>query len=509
MIPEKIEKAFIELTVDSQGVIVSLNAGKFAAKEFVLQTSIFNPCPFLFGTLELLPENESFVMEGLIINSEEIEYNVDIELLKTGDNISLLIHNRTKIYKTIIQLNQNRNDLFFMKRELSEKNNELAILRKASDKANEEKSRFLAMMSHEVRNPLNTILGYTDMISDENLSEKAAEYVKYLAIAGKNLKVIVDDILDLSRIEAGKLKLAIEEINIKEILEGTFINYKNQNKNHLVELEIQTSNQIPEILFGDGVRITQIISNLLSNALKFTKTGKISLTSEVISESDKTTEIRFKITDTGRGMTAEQTVEIFEEYGQTELDDNRIHGGAGLGLSIVKRLIGAMKGSISVASKINVGTTFSVEIPFQKVVKTAEKSVANTGLAKIDLTDKQILLADDDHLNQKITIHFLEKEGAKVTVVNDGLEALNTLNNIDFDAIILDINMPQLTGEALIKQREGFYKNKQTPILALTGNATQEYKDGYLKIGFADVVFKPYKPFELIAKVEKLFKMGY
>lgn len=503
MIPEKIENAFIEITTDNQGVIIRVTAGKFAKNEFLEGTSIFNSCPFLFGTLDLLPLRESFVMEGMVINSADEEFNVDLDLFRTDDLITILIHNRTKTYKTIIQLNQNRNDLFFMKREISEKNNELAILRKASDKANEEKSRFLAMMSHEVRNPLNTILGYTEMISDENLSKKAAEYVKYLAIAGKNLKVIVDDILDLSRIEAGKLQLAVEEVNVNDIIEGIFINYKSQNKNDKIKIELSKSDLIPDILLGDGVRLTQIITNLMSNALKFTKKGMVSLQANLILENPETTEICFKIIDTGRGMTPEQTVQIFEEYGQTELDDNRIHGGAGLGLAIVKRIVSAMQGTISVESVIDKGTVFSIEIPFKKVKSIATKQkVVLSEEEVISLNGKKVLLADDDHLNQKITVHFLEKEGAKVTVVDNGLMAYNVLNKESFDIVLLDINMPEVTGVELVKRKEHLYLNTEIPFLALTGFATEEDKNHFLSIGFKDVVFKPYKPIELIGKLQ-------
>jgi signal transduction histidine kinase/CheY-like chemotaxis protein len=502
LIPPKIENVFLEINVNIQGTINKIVAGKFVAKEFVLNTSIFTPCPYLFGTLEALPEKETFLIEGMIINSDEEEYNVDMELFKDDEIVSILIHNRTQIYKTITQLNQNRNDLFFLKREISEKNKELAILRKASDKANEEKSRFLAMMSHEVRNPLNTILGYTDLVSSEGLSDKVREYVSYLALAGKNLKVIVDDILDLSRIEAGKLELAIEEININEILKGTFLNYKIQNKNELVDLHVATSEKIPQFLLGDGVRITQIIANLMSNALKFTKKGKVSLQSEIISENKNTLEIRIRISDTGRGMTQEQTVKIFEEYGQTELNDNRVHGGAGLGLSIVKRLVSAMKGSISVDSVLNKGTTFSVEIPFQKITKATKKQINSEDVSPTkSLKGKRVLLADDDMLNQKITTHFLEKENAVVTLVNDGLEAFNILNTYSFDIVILDIHMPELTGEELIHQKKDLVKNNVIPFFALTGNATQEYRTNYMEIGFAEVIFKPYRPDELIHKI--------
>jgi signal transduction histidine kinase/CheY-like chemotaxis protein len=502
LIPTKIENIFIEVTVNKEGVIQNIIAGKFVIKEFVKDTSIFNSCPFLYGMLESLPEKESLLMEGMVITSDNIEYNVDLEFFMTNELISVLIHDRTHIYKTISQLNQNRNDLFFMKREISEKNKELAILRKASDKANEEKSRFLAMMSHEVRNPLNTILGYTDLIHKEKLPVKAEEYLSYLASAGKTLKVIVDDILDLSRIEAGKLELAIEQVNINQILKGVYVNYKNQHKNNLVDLEIDASTKIPESLLGDGVRLTQVLTNLMSNALKFTKKGKIKMQSEIISESKKVSEIRFKISDTGRGMTAEQTVKIFEEYGQTELNDNRIHGGAGLGLSIVKRLVSAMKGSISVASTPNVGTTFSVEIPFEKVADIQKSElIQSEKIVLKSLKGKNILLADDDMLNKKITTHFLEKEKAIVTLVDDGVAALENLHNTNFDLVILDINMPGLTGEAIIKQKSSLEKNTTIPFLALTGNATEEYRKYYMKTGFDEVIFKPYKPNELIRKI--------
>ena len=160
MISSKIDFFFIELTVDSKGVVRALVAGKFAHSEFVLNQSIFTACPFLEGTLEGLVIDEPCVMEGMVIVSNGEEYNVDVELFNIGSEVSILIHDRTNVYKYVEKLNQNRNDLFFLKRELNEKNIELERLRKIADQANEEKSRFLAMMSHEIKNPLNVILGY-------------------------------------------------------------------------------------------------------------------------------------------------------------------------------------------------------------------------------------------------------------------------------------------------------------------------------------------------------------
>lgn len=172
MTPPKIENIFLEVITDNQGIIKKIKGGKFAVQEFEIGTSISITCSFLYGTLESLPVKESFLIEGMVIVSDEKEYNVDLELYNAGEEISILIHDRTSVYKTITQLNQNRNDMFFLKREISEKNKQLEILRKAADKANEEKTRFLAMMSHEVRNPLNVILGYTELINKEETSKK-------------------------------------------------------------------------------------------------------------------------------------------------------------------------------------------------------------------------------------------------------------------------------------------------------------------------------------------------
>lgn len=502
MRPSKIDALFIEITTDFNGVIRCVNAGEFAEKEFVVNQSIFEACPFLIGTLEALSLEELFLMEGMIITSNNIEFNIDIELFKSQDSISVLIHDRTKVYRFVEQLNQSRNDVFFVKREIAEKNKELARLRKVADKANEEKTRFLAMMSHEVRNPLTAILGYTDMISDEPLGDKAKEYIGYLTSAGENLKVIVNDILDLSRIEAGKLELASEEINIKEIVNNCFVNYKNQQKDKVVILDLVVSNAISDIVLGDSVRVTQVLSNLLSNALKFTKKGSVSLEVELVYAGEKTTEICFKIIDTGRGMTIEQTAKIFEEYQQNELNDNRVFGGAGLGLSIVKRLVEAMNGTISVFSELNVGTTFSVEIPFKKYIKQKSKlELLGVNLQEISLKGMRILVVDDDLLNQKITSHFLQKKDATVVILNNGLEALEELDNQFFDVVLLDINMPGITGEELIKRKSSFKKNNNTPFIALTGNATQKDRDNYLGLGFSDVIFKPFKSDELIEKV--------
>jgi signal transduction histidine kinase/CheY-like chemotaxis protein len=506
LIPAKIEDVFIQLTTDYSGVITNIVAGKFTKIEFIIQESIYDSCPFLEGTLEALTLNESFLLEGMVIESKSKEYNIDLEIFKKVEVIEILIHNRTNVYKYVDQLNQNRNDIFFIKREIAEKNIELDRLRKIADKANKEKSRFLAMMSHEIRNPLNSILGYAEMISSETLNDQVVKYIKNLSSAGKNLKVIVDDILDLSRIEAGKLELVSEEISIKEIVHNCENDFEHLNTNEDVNLVFSVSNKIPEFILGDSVRVQQILANLISNAIKFTEKGSVNTTVNVLSKTENEIKLIFEVADTGRGMSKEQGLKIFEEYQQNELNDNRIHGGAGLGLAIVSRLIKAMNGKVSVKSELNVGTSFFVEIPFFETIRITPFVAEEINKGKyIDLKNKKVLVADDDILNQTIVSHILNKEKAKITLVNDGLEALSKIQRENFDVILLDINMPNMTGEELMRQKEMLLKyNPNTPFLALTANTTNEDIERYLALGFSGVISKPYTIADFVLKIKSV-----
>ncbi len=269
MKPTNIDNLHIELIIDLNGDILKVSSGQFIKNQFAIGDSIYTICPFLLGTIEGLPLREPYLVEGMFINANDREYGIDLDLFKATDNVTVLINDRTNVYNFVNHLNQQRNDLFFLKRELAQKNKELHRLRKAADIANEQKSRFLAMMSHEVRNPLNVILGYTELISKEEISLKVKDYLKNLAISGRNLKVIVDDILDLSRVEAGKLQLANDPMNLHHIIDQIENNYKTSHKDTDVVLVFEADKTIPNSIFGDDVRLIQIITNLINNSIKF------------------------------------------------------------------------------------------------------------------------------------------------------------------------------------------------------------------------------------------------
>ena len=504
-----IENVFIQLKINYSGVIIAVSGGKFAEKEFIIEESIYGICPFLEGILDVLPLKEPFFLEGMVVVSESKEYNVDLELLKNQEAINVLIHNRTNVYKYVEQLNEKRKDFFFIKREITEKNIELDRLRKIADKANEEKSRFLAMMSHEIRNSLNSILGYSEIISSEELNKNLSEHVKNLSLAGKNLKVIVNDVLDLSRIEAGKLELASELISLKEVMRNCKNDVQYLKINKEVNLIFEIPKKIPKLILGDPVRINQILTNLINNAIKFTKKGSIKISLKIISEIASEVKIAFEVVDTGRGISKEQCLNIFEEYYQNKLNDSRIFKGAGLGLAIVNRLVKAMNGKVSVKSELGVGASFFVEIPFSKIstLKKHSKSALKNGEIT-DLKHLKILVADDDLLNQKMLLHVLKKENATIFLVNDGLEALSKIKQETFDLVLLDINMPNMTGEELMLNKKHFIKyNCNTPFLALTANTNPEDIERYLELGFKEVISKPYIIHDLLSKIKTILRV--
>jgi CheY-like chemotaxis protein/anti-sigma regulatory factor (Ser/Thr protein kinase) len=270
-------------------------------------------------------------------------------------------------------------------------------------------------------------------------------------------------------------------------------NYRGSHRDIDITLKFSTDENLPQQVLGDDVRLHQVLTNLINNSIKFTQQGSVSTSVNLQSLEGNGVKVCFQVKDTGRGMTPKQAASVFEEYQQNELDDNRIHKGAGLGLAIVKRLVTAMNGSISVESTEGKGTTFSLEIPFH----IAPALLAQESLAIVPnqnyIKGSRILVADDNYMNLSIVAHILKKEEAKFELVKDGLEALKAMQSRSFDLILLDINMPNLSGAELIKQREAYKEqNSSTAMLALTGNTSPEDIRGYREIGFTDVIPKPF-----------------
>lgn len=361
------------------------------------------------------------------------------------------------------------------------------------------KQQFLSNMSHEIRTPMNAIIGFTKVLLKSDLSEKQKEYLSAIKVSGDALTVLINDILDLAKVDAGKM--TFEQIPFK-------LGISISAMLHLFETKIQEKNlelvkiydeKIPEVLIGDPVRLHQIILNLVSNAVKFTEEGKISVSIKLLHEDDEQVTIEFSVTDTGIGITQEKIKTVFEVFQQASCGTARLYGGTGLGLAIVKQLVEPQGGTIKVESKIGEGSTFSFVLNFQKTNQTAE---LDEGLLKLDAEIKNIkvLVVEDIALNQLLMKTLLDDFGFEHDVVSNGKEAIEMIKNNIYDIILMDLQMPIMNGfEATDYIRNTM--NSKIPIIALTADVTTVDVAKCKSVGMNDYISKPVDDKLLYSKI--------
>ncbi|MDQ3292174.1 MAG: PAS domain S-box protein [Bacteroidota bacterium] len=380
-------------------------------------------------------------------------------------------------------------------------------LKKAKIKAEQSaksKELFLANMSHEIRTPMNGILGMAALLKKTNLNDTQQNYLKLIQESAQNLLVIINDVLDLAKIESGKLELEKISFSVNEILQSACqsLTYKAEEKDIL--LHLKPLSLVNPLVTGDPYRLTQILINLLSNAIKFTDVGKIELSAEVVKETIFDYTLRFSVSDTGIGIPANKLDSIFESFVQANSDTTRKYGGTGLGLSICKNLVELQGGRIWVKSKLRQGTTFTFEITYPKAHLEQESS--STSISKIDYSSLQslkVLLAEDNAINQFVAESILTDWGVHVQIARNGKEAIKLHRENSFDLILMDIQMPEMGGvEAtrIIRQMPDPIK-AQIPIIALTANALKGDSDTYLQAGMNDYMSKPYEEEKLFYKI--------
>jgi len=373
-----------------------------------------------------------------------------------------------------------------------------------AEKANKAKSLFLANMSHEVRTPMNGIVGFTNLLSKTQLDEKQAEYVDTINTSMKDLLNIINDILDFSRIESGKIELKTQVININEFLESVIRLYSEAANTKSLKLSYQADNSLSDNLILDPLRLRQVISNLIGNAIKFTNTGFVTLTASIEQHNNSDT-LHVEVIDSGKGIARDEHIHIFEAFNQTNDSIYKPDSGTGLGLAISKQLIELMQGEIGVKDNINNGSIFWINIP---VTITQEKPVRTLIENNINQNNNsyqgvRILVADDNAINRKLITTLLSQYGIIVEEAKDGNNALELAKNNDFDLILMDIRMPGLNGIEVTKSLRTERPDNKTPIIALTAHALPNEQQTFIDAGMDACITKPILEHQLFELLDK------
>ncbi|WP_283777956.1 hybrid sensor histidine kinase/response regulator [Flagellimonas spongiicola] len=397
------------------------------------------------------------------------------------------------------QIKLKTNDLLYTK------NKELELARDSAVSAMEAKTNFLSTVTHELRTPLYAVTGLTHLLLEENPAEHQKEHLKSLKFSGDYLLNFINDILQINKIDADKLEPLNIEFKLQKVLADVVDSLQQNANENNTKLVLDYDPNIPQQLLGDPIKISQIFMNLVGNALKFTKDGKVEVIAKMLRMEDDEVKLYFEVKDNGIGISEDQQKNIFDSFEQGSIQINREYGGTGLGLTIVKSLLGLFGSKIHLESELGHGSSFFFELDLKCDNTTVDEVTFELNPEEFDFKGLHVLIVEDNKINQVITKKMLTKKEITCDIANNGNEAIDLAKTNTYNAILMDIHMPGISGEEATRQIRKF--DQEIPIIALTAISLDDSLDSFYEAGCNDVVTKPFKPEVFYQKIgENIFR---
>ncbi len=451
---------------------------------------------------QFINEYKDSEFKQMEVKLEEADASNNLTRITTILSIALI----TILSLLTLSLYKNNNIRLKTNNMLHKKNEELIIAKEKAELASKTKANFLSTVTHELRTPLYAVTGLTNMLLDEEPKPDQLPHLKSLKFSGDYLLTFINDILQINKIEANKVELDPEVFNLKKKVENVISALSNSALDNNTHLHYEYDDRLPETFMADQLKISQILINLIGNAIKFTKDGDIWVRLSRLNNTNDNYTIRFEIEDNGIGITKEKQEHMFESFSQGSIQINRKYGGTGLGLSIVKGLIDILKGKIYLKSELGKGSSFFFEIPLiyapEPVITEKPKNLNK--INTLDLTNIKILVVEDNKINQMITRKILNKMSLYCDVVDNGEDAVDRVKEEQYNIVLMDIHMPGISGLEATKIIRTF--DKELTIFALTAVTIEDKMHEFDEAGFDDIISKPFKQEDFEKKLYNILK---